>query len=239
MIRFDQVTHQFPNKITALEEVDLQINPAELVFIVGKSGSGKTTFLRLLLRELIPSKGSIFFQDNNIADLKEDQIPQHRRRIGAVFQDFKLLKDRTLAENVSLALQIQDKKEEEIENAVNEALNLVDLIERVEMFPSQLSGGELQRAVIARAMVSNPDVLFADEPTGNLDPETSWQIMELLKQIHKAGKTVIMATHNAGLVNALKERVIRLDKGKVVSDEEKGSYQKEKKQKNKKPAERQ
>jgi len=239
MIRFDQVTHQFPNKITALEEVDLQIDPGELVFIVGKSGSGKTTLLRLLLRELTASSGSIFFQDKNIADLKENQIPQHRRRIGAVFQDFKLLKDRTLAENVSLSLQIQDKKEEEIDNAIIEALNLVSLADKIEMFPSQLSGGELQRAVIARAMVSNPDVLFADEPTGNLDPETSWQIMELLKQIHKAGKTVIMATHNAVLVDALKERVVRLDKGKVISDEKKGSYQKEKKQKRKKPVEEQ
>lgn len=234
MIRFDKITHKFASGITALDAVDLDIDSGELVFIVGKSGAGKTTLLRLLLRELIPTEGKIFFQDKNIVELKDKDIPKHRQKIGAAFQDFKLLEDRTIAENIGLALQIQNQREEAIEKAMMEALGLVGLEERGEMFPLQLSGGETQRAVIARAMISNPDVLFADEPTGNLDPETSWQIMELLKQINEAGKTVIMATHNANLVDALRERVVRLEKGRVISDEKKGSYQKAKKEKTKK-----
>lgn len=231
LIHFDKVTHKFSNGVTALEEINLQIEQGEIIFIVGKTGAGKTTVLRLLLRELVPTEGKIIFQERDIAALRGGEIPAHRQRIGAIFQDFKLIDDRTLRENVGLILQIQNKREQEIKNAVEEALQLVDLVEKAEMFPAQLSGGEIQRAVIARAMVGDPEVLFADEPTGNLDPDTSWQIMDLMKKINQAGKTVIMATHNAKVVDALQERVVRLEEGRVVSDEKKGTYQKTKKTK--------
>ncbi|OGD63701.1 cell division ATP-binding protein FtsE [Candidatus Beckwithbacteria bacterium RBG_13_42_9] len=228
MIRFEKVTHQFPNGVMALQEVDFQIEPGEFVFIIGPSGAGKTTLLRLLLRELKPTQGKVWFQNENIAELKGGKIPELRRRIGAVFQDFKLLLDRTILENVSLALQIQNNSEEEIRKSGKEALELVGLADKEEMFPAQLSGGEVQRAVIARAVVGNPDVIFADEPTGNLDPETAWQIVELLRRINQAGKTVIMATHNVDVVDTLKERVIRLEKGKAVGDKKGDIYKKKK-----------
>lgn len=228
MIRFEEVTHQFPNGVVSLDEVDFQIDPGEFVFVIGPSGAGKTTLLRLLLRELKPTRGKIWFQDKNIVEFKGKQIPALRRRIGAVFQDFKLLLDRTIAENVSLALQIQNKKEEETKKAAIEALELVGLADKEAMFPVQLSGGETQRVVIARAVVGNPDVIFADEPTGNLDPDTAWQIVDLLRRINQAGKTVIMATHNANVVDTLKERVIRLEKGKTIGDKRGDTYKKKK-----------
>jgi cell division transport system ATP-binding protein len=229
MIRFEQVTHQFPTGVTALDAVDLQIEPGEFIFVVGPSGAGKTTLLRLLLKELTPTQGKIFFQDEDLGEIKAGDIPKLRRRIGAIFQDFKLLEDRTLAENVALALQIQNRQEEKIHEAVLEALELVGLGGKEAMFPAQLSGGELQRGVIARAVVGDPDLVFADEPTGNLDPEISDQIVELLKQIQEAGKTVIMATHNVEAVDKAKERVVRLDKGKIVSDKKQGKYREKKK----------
>jgi cell division transport system ATP-binding protein len=229
MIRFEQVTHQFPTGVTALDAVDLQIEPGEFIFVVGPSGAGKTTLLRLLLKELTPTQGKIFFQDEDLGEIKAGDIPKLRRRIGAIFQDFKLLEDRTLAENVALALQIQNRQEEKIHEAVLEALELVGLGGKEAMFPAQLSGGELQRGVIARAVVGDPDLVFADEPTGNLDPEISDQIVELLKQIQEAGKTVIMATHNVEAVDRAKERVVRLDKGKIVSDKKQGKYREKKK----------
>ena len=231
MIRFEQVTHQFPTGLTALEDINLEIEPGEFVFLVGPSGAGKTTFLRLLLKELTPTQGQIFFQDEELGGMKASQIPLLRRRIGAIFQDFKLLEDRTLAENVALVLQIQNRQEEQIQQAVAEALGLVGLAGKEAMFPAQLSGGEVQRAVIARAVISDPDLVFADEPTGNLDPEIARQIVDLLKQIQEAGKTVLMATHNVDIVDRAKERVIRLDKGKIVGDEKKGSYKGRKKKK--------
>lgn len=229
MIRFEQVTHQFPTGVTALDTIDLQIEPGEFVFVVGPSGAGKTTLLRLLLKELTPTQGKVFFQDQDLGAIKSGDIPKLRRRIGAIFQDFKLLEDRTLGENVALVLQIQNRQEDKIQEAVSEALELVGLEGKEAMFPVQLSGGELQRGVIARAIVGNPDLVFADEPTGNLDPEISDQIVELLKQIQEAGKTVIMATHNAEAVDKAKERVVRLDKGKVVSDKKQGKYREKKK----------
>ena len=228
MIRFKQVTHQFPSGLTALDSINFEFQQGEFIFLVGPSGAGKTTLLRLLLRELKPTKGQIFFQNENIGELKGKKILHLRRQIGAVFQDFRLLKDQTIEENVALVLEIANKKEEEIKKAVAEALAVVSLTNKAQMFPAQLSGGEFQRAVIARAIVANPDVLFADEPTGNLDPDTAWQIVNLLQQINQAGKTVIMATHNANIVDDLKERVIRLDSGKVLSDQEKGRYKKKK-----------
>lgn len=224
MIRFEQVTHQFPNGVVALDAINLKIDPGEFVFVIGPSGAGKTTLLRLLLRELKPSEGKIFFQNDDLSAIKNKNIPNLRRRIGSAFQDFKLLNDRTVSENVALSLQIARKGKKEIENSVNEALELVGLTGKNLMFPAQLSGGEIQRAVIARAMVSDPDVLFADEPTGNLDPDISWQIFNLLKQIQLAGKTVIAATHCAEAVNKFKERVVCLANGRIVSDEKSGEY---------------
>lgn len=221
MIRFSQVTHQFPNKVVALKEIDLEIGSGEFVFLVGASGAGKTTILRLLLRELIPTQGSIFFDEEDLVHLKSKNIPALRRRIGAVFQDFKLLPERTVKENISLALQVQNKKAEEIEKAVVEALEIVGLADKSQYFPAQLSGGESQRVAVARAIIADPDVLFADEPTGNIDQENAWQIVELLQKISEAGKTVIMATHNLDIVGKLDKRIVKLAKGQIVSDQTK------------------
>lgn len=226
MLQFDNVTHQFGNGTVALKNITFKVDPSEFLFLVGPSGAGKTTILRLLLRELQPTKGKIFFKDEEIGIIKKNKIPHLRRRLGAAFQDFKLLEDRTVFENVSIVLNILGRKEKEIKEAVEKVLNLVDLEKQSQLFPAQLSGGELQRAVIARALITGPEVLFADEPTGNLDPETAWQIVSLLKEINKNGTTVIVATHNADVVDSLKDRVIRLEKGKIISDKKEGSYRK-------------
>jgi len=228
MLRFDNVTHQFGNGKVALSDITFQIEPSDFLFLVGPSGAGKTTILRLLLREFSPTKGKIFLKDKELSDIKKSKIPYLRRRIGSAFQDFKLLEDRTVFENISLGLHIWGKKEKEVKEAVRRILDLVSLEKEADLFPAQLSGGEVQRAVIARALISGPEILFADEPTGNLDPETAWQIVSLLKEINKNGTTVMVATHNADIVNSLKDRVIRLEKGRMVSDTAKGSYKKKK-----------
>jgi len=226
VLRFDNVTHQFGNGKVALQDVTFQIAPSDFLFLVGPSGAGKTTILRLLLREFSPTKGKIFLKDKELSDIKKSKIPNLRRRIGAAFQDFKLLEDRTVFENISLGLHIWGKREKEIKEAVGRILDLVSLEREADLFPAQLSGGEVQRAVIARALISGPEILFADEPTGNLDPETAWQIVSLLKEINKNGTTVMVATHNADIVNSLKDRVIRLEKGRMVSDSKAGKYRK-------------
>lgn len=222
MIDFQSVTKKFKNGTVALHDINLKIQPREFVFIVGPSGSGKTTFLRLMLREILPTHGKILIEGKDIAQIKK--IYELRRKIGAAFQDFKLLFDRTLTENISLILESQNIPLEKIKKTVDEVLELVDLSGKKELFPLQLAGGELQRAVIARALALNPSIIFADEPTGNLDPESAWQIVKLLKDRQKEGKTVIMATHNVEVVNTLNERVVRLEKGKIISDQ-KGSYE--------------
>lgn len=217
MIDFQNVTKKFKNSTLALQDINLKINPREFVFIIGPSGSGKTTFLRLMLREVLPSSGKILIEGKDIAEIKK--IHELRRKIGAAFQDFKLLFDRTLAENISLILESQNTPLKKIQQTIDEVLELVGLTGKKELFPLQLAGGELQRAVIARALALNPSIIFADEPTGNLDPESAWQIVKLLKDRQKEGKTVIMATHNVEVVNTLSERVVRLDKGKIISDQ--------------------
>lgn len=224
MIEFRQVTKQFGNGTVALDKVSFKIEPAEFVFLVGPSGAGKTTVLKLLLRQILPTTGSIFLEKEDIVALHPKKIPWLRRKIGAAWQDYKLLLDRTVAENVSLPLEITAKPGVEIEQEVEKILKTVGLEKKADLFPQQLSGGEVQRTVIARALAGQPPVLFVDEPTGNLDPETAWQIIELLQKINQEGKTVIMATHNAHIVDKLKERVIRLEKGKISSDKKKGNY---------------
>jgi cell division transport system ATP-binding protein len=224
MIEFKNVTKQFGDGTVALDDVNFVISPGEYVFIVGPSGAGKTTILRLLIRDILPTSGSIFLDKEEVNVLHPRKIPHLRRKIGAAFQDYKLLRDRTVFENVALILDFLKKPAGVIKSEVSEILKLVGLKNKSDVFPGQLSGGELQRTVIARALAAKPDVLFADEPTGNLDPGTAWQIVKLLKKIQESGKTVIMATHNFDIVDSLKERVITLEKGKITSDKKKGKY---------------
>lgn len=223
MIKFKNVTKKFGD-IVALDRVNFDVSPGEFLFITGPTGSGKTTIVRLILREILPTSGSIEVSGMDLAQLPRKKVPALRQNIGVVFQDYKLLLDRTVYENVSLALEVLGKNDEEIAKEVKNVLDLVGLSDRADLFPAQLAGGELQRACLARAVVGKPEIVLADEPTGNLDLATAWQITKLLKEINKLGKTVIMATHNFEIVNSLKTRVIELDKGEVVADKKKGKY---------------
>lgn len=224
MIKFEKVSKVFGNQ-TALEEVTFEIGSGEFVFLIGPSGSGKTTLLNLILANIFPTDGEIKVAGVDLSKVKKKKLVEYRRRLGIVFQDFKLINDLTVFENVALALKVMGFNEEKINLEVTEALTLVGLVDRANAFTSQLSGGELQRVGIARAIVGDPQIVIADEPTGNLDLETGKQIVNLLKKINNLGKTVIVATHNFEIVNELKERVIKLEKGKVVLDKEKGKYQ--------------
>lgn len=224
MIKFENVTKKF-GEILALKNISFEVEPGEFVFITGPSGAGKTTIVKLILKEILPSEGKIKVDEEDVEKISLGKLPAFRQKIGVVFQDFKLLQDRTVFENVCLPLEVTKKEKKEIEKQVKEVLELVGLKERENLFPAQLAGGELQRTCLARAVVSNPKILIADEPTGNLDPSTSWQIVKLLKKINKMGTTVIMATHNVDIVDSLKERVIKLDKGEVLKDEKEGKYE--------------
>lgn len=224
MIKFENVTKKF-GEILALKNISFEVEPGEFVFITGPSGAGKTTIVKLILKEILPSEGKIKVDGEDVEKISLGKLPVFRQKIGVVFQDFKLLQDRTVFENVCLPLEVTKKEKKEIEKQVKEVLELVGLKERENLFPAQLAGGELQRTCLARAVVSNPKILIADEPTGNLDPSTSWQIVKLLKKINKMGTTVIMATHNVDIVDSLKERVIKLDKGEVLKDEKEGKYE--------------
>jgi len=224
MIKLTNVSKKFGD-ITALKNVTFEIESGEFVFVTGLSGAGKTTLLKLLLADIFPTEGKVIVFDEDTQKIKKSKIPAFRQEIGVVFQDFKLLNDRTVFENISLPLQVAGKKNEEIEKHVKEVLDLVGLSERANMFPAQLAGGELQRVCLARAVVGNPKLLIADEPTGNLDPTTSWQIIKLIKKINKLGTTVLMATHNMDIVNSLKERVIQMDNGQILKDEKEGKYE--------------
>jgi cell division transport system ATP-binding protein len=224
MIQFKNVTKKFANGLVALAAVTLNIDKQEFVFITGASGAGKTTLLRLIIRDILPTSGEVIVDGEEVTKLPRKRILDLRRKVGMVFQDFKLLTDRTVFENVALALEIMGKKPQDNTLEVEKILTQVGLINQKDFFPIQLSGGEAQRTVIARAVVAKPKILLADEPTGNLDRSTSWEIIKLLEEINKNGTTVIMATHNFDIVNSLKKRVITLEKGKVKRDEKEGQY---------------
>jgi cell division transport system ATP-binding protein len=233
MIRFENVTKQFPNETIALEKISFHIESGEFTFIVGPSGAGKTTILRLLLQELKPTSGTILIDKSDIGKITKKQLPDLRRQIGAVFQDYKLITDRTVAENVALVSEIVKQSKEEIEAHVAKILSLVGLEDKADLFPSQLSGGELQRTSIARALATQPKIIFADEPTGNLDPATAWEILNLLLMLNQEGTTVIVATHDLDAVKSLNKRIIELDQGRVVRDTKKPEEKKKKKKQEK------
>lgn len=224
MIRFDNVTKSFFGQKPALTDITVQIQDGDFVFLIGPSGAGKTTFLRLIIRDLLPTKGKVFVGNQEINILPVSSIHLLRRKIGTIFQDFKLLTDRTVFENIALVLEILGKPPHEIHQGVRDVLELVGLSDKANFFPVQLSAGEMQRTGIARAIVGGPGTLLADEPTGNLDPETSLGILHTLEEISKLGTTVVMATHNVNIVNTFKKRTIALHQGRLVSDEPKGQY---------------
>ena len=222
MIVLDNVCKTYSTGVSALNGVNLRIHKGEFVFIVGSSGSGKTTLFKLLLRELEPTSGKIFLNSKNISRLRRRKIPKMRRGVGVVFQDFRLLKDRNVYENVALAMRVVGKPAKAIREQVPQMLSLVGLADKAESLPGELSGGEQQRVALARALVNNPPVLLADEPTGNLDPVNAWDIMMLLDDINKRGTTVVVVTHNQEIVERMQKRVITIDKGVVVGDEKGG-----------------
>jgi len=225
MISFENVTKKFGSSIIALDDVSLEIAPGEFVFLVGPSGAGKSTLLRLLTREYLPTSGKILVGKVDITKVKSDNIPAHRRKIGFIFQDFKLLEERTVFENVALALQVRGKSDPEILKEVEHTLKLVEIWDRRNLFPRQLSGGEAQRVAVARAIIGKPDIVLADEPTGDLDPTTAWGVIQLLNEVNSWGTTVLMATHNQEIVNTLKKRVVILKKGKIAKDSKEGTYE--------------
>lgn len=224
MITLENVSKSYSTGAPALNNVSIQIDKGEFVFIVGDSGSGKSTFIRLLLRELLPTSGKIIVNGNDVAKLKRKQIPKFRRNIGVVFQDFRLLKDRNVYENVAFAQRVIQVSNKEIKKNVPSVLSIVGLAGKYKAKPRQLSGGEQQRVALARALVNNPPILLADEPTGNLDPKNSWEIMKLLEEINEKGTTVVVVTHNREIVNAMKKRVVTMNKGVIISDQKEGSY---------------
>ncbi|HHW68479.1 MAG: cell division transport system ATP-binding protein [Epulopiscium sp.] len=224
MIELHNITKIYPNNVTALKNISLSIEKGEFVFIIGSSGSGKSTLLKLLLKEIEPTEGEIIINDKNITHLKKKEIPFLRRKLGVVFQDFRLLPNKTVYENVAFAMQIVEATPKEIRRNVPMVLSMVGLAKKARCYPSQLSGGEQQRTALARAIVNNPPILICDEPTGNLDPLTSWEIMKLLKDINDRGTTVIIATHEKDIVDKMKKRVIEIKEGVLIRDLQKGGY---------------
>lgn len=224
MIYFDNVTKKFSENCVALKDVSFGISEGEFVSLVGKSGAGKTTLLRLLLGYERPTAGDIFFEKKSVSQMPSKELPYHRRKIGFVHQDFKLLPQKTVFENVAFALEVFGKSDKEIKRIVPQALDLVGILDKKDNFPEQLSGGEQQRTAIARAIVIQPKVLVADEPTGNLDFYNTREIVNLFLKINKLGTGVILATHNREVVNMIQRRVIVLEKGKVVRDQQRGGY---------------
>ena len=224
MIYFNKVSKIYQDKSIALDNITLSIEPDEFVSIVGHSGAGKTTFLKMLLAEEKPSEGTVFFQSIDIHKLRRNEMNHFRRRVGAVFQDFKLLPNKTAYENVAFAMEVAGRSDEEIASDVPHVLELVDLGKKMWNFPHQLSGGEKQRVAIARAIVNHPDIIIADEPTGNLDPINTYEIVQILKKINDLGTTVILTTHNKGVIDSIGKRVITLENGKLVRDDKEGRY---------------
>lgn len=224
MIELKNVSKVYGNDVVALSNINLSIERGEFVFLVGASGAGKSTFIKLLMKEIEPTSGSIVVNDTDVTSLKRKQIPYYRRKIGMVFQDYRLIPTLNVYENVAFAMRIVEASHREIRKRVPLVLSLVGLSDRYKDFPNQLSGGEQQRVALARAIVNNPSFIIADEPTGNLDPDTAMEIMNLLDDINKAGTTVLMATHAQQIVNDMKKRVVAVEKGQIVRDERKGRY---------------
>ena len=224
MITLENVSKSYAKGQPALNDVSLHIDKGEFVFIVGNSGSGKSTLIKLLLKELEPTSGTIIVNDQNLGKMKRRKVPKYRRGVGVVFQDFRLLKDRNVYENVAFAQRVIERPNRVIKKRVPEILTLVGLAEKYKSFPRELSGGEQQRVALARALVNRPNILLADEHTGNLDPKNSLEIMKLLEEINERGTTVLVVTHNREIVNSFRKRVITMRKGVIVSDEEEGGY---------------
>jgi cell division transport system ATP-binding protein len=224
MIVMENVYKKYPNGVVAANGIDVAIEQGEFVYVVGASGAGKSTFIKMMYREEKPTSGKIIVNGIDIAKLKNSKVPLFRRSIGVVFQDFKLLPSLTVYENVAFALEVIEESPRIIKKRVMEVLDLVNLKHKTRMLPSELSGGEQQRVSIARSIVNSPSIVIADEPTGNLDPETSWEIMKTFEQINSHGTTIVMATHNRDIVNTKKHRVIAIDGGMIVRDEQRGDY---------------
>jgi len=224
MIVFQGVSKNYNGGSTALEEVDFEVGPGEFVSLSGRSGAGKSTVIKLLIGEDKPTKGRVFFGQYEVNKLKDNDLPAFRRHIGVVFQDFRLLPTKNAYENVAFALEVAGRPAREIKELVPQVLDMVGLGDRMKNCPSELSGGERQRVAIARAMIHRPEVIIADEPTGNLDPFHTFEIVKLLEKINELGTTVLLATHDKEVINSLEKRVITLDKGRIVRDEKKGKY---------------
>ena len=225
IIAMDHISKQYSTGVEALCDVSIRIHKGEFVFVVGKSGSGKSTFIKLLLKELNPTEGRIFVGGRQVTNLKRKQVSLYRRKIGVVFQDFRLLKNKTVFENVAFAQEIIGMTKRDIARNVPIMLEMVGLKGKEKMYPHELSGGEQQRVAIARALINQPTILLADGPTGNLDPKTAWDIMMLLEEVNKMGTTVVVVTHNNDVVDVMQKRVINLEDGVLVRDEKKGGYQ--------------
>ena len=224
MLRMTDVSKVYPGGNVALQDINVHIEPGEFVFVVGPSGAGKSTFIKMLFREVLPTTGSIFVNGVDILELTPKEIPYMRRQLGIIFQVYRLLPDRTVYENVAFAMQVIETPHRKIKRRVLNVLDLVGLRHRANAYPNELSGGEQQRIAIARAIVNDPLLVIADEPTGNLDPDTSWDIMEIFKEINATGTTIVMATHDKEVVDAMGKRVIAIESGRIVRDEANGVY---------------
>ncbi len=224
MIEMKNVNKLYEKGVQALSNINLKIEKGEFVFVVGPSGAGKSTFIKLMLKEEEPTEGNIYIDSQDITNLSRRKVPYLRRNIGVIFQDFRLLPNKTVFENVAFAMEIIEASSRDIRRQVPMVLGMVGLSDRASQYPHQLSGGERQRVSIARAIVNNPSILIADEPTGNLDPETAWEIMKVLRQINRRGTTILMATHAKEIVDVMQQRVIALERGKIVRDQQRGAY---------------
>ena len=224
MILMEDVWKTYPNGVMAVNGIDFKLDKGDFVYVVGPSGAGKSTFIKMIYREEKPTKGKIVVSDIDLTSLKERDVPKLRRKIGVVFQDFKLLPKLTVYENVAFALEVIEESPDNIKRKVMDVLELVKLKNKARMYPEELSGGEQQRVSIARSIVNNPELVVADEPTGNLDPDTAWGIMEIFEEINNRGTTIIMATHNKEIVDATKRRVVAIEGGRIVRDEQQGEY---------------
>jgi cell division transport system ATP-binding protein len=224
MIEMQGVYKTYPNGVLALNGIDIKINQGEFVYLVGPSGAGKSSFIKMLYREIKPDKGAVTINNKDVTKLKQKNIPFLRRSLGVVFQDFKLLSKLTVYENVAFALEVTEEPKRNIKRRVLDILDLVKLKHKARFYPNELSGGEQQRVAIARSIINHPNLLIVDEPTGNLDPDTSWEVMNILKEINSRGTTVIMATHNKEIVDTIKKRVVVIESGKIVRDEQGGGY---------------